>query len=137
MSAGGRAGLRKGRLQLPERLSVALGRSEPELGERYPSPPQTKSPLFLPGICFLTNVLQKPPRPGGKEQPKDTALTGGSAEGSRPMPRAPAGVQSCGGAGTDRRVEEGRENGELGPPGPPGRSQQRHSLGTITFRVCR
>lgn len=118
--------MRKGQLQPPELLSVAFVCSKLELGERYPSPPQTKSPLFLPVICFLTDMLQKPPQPGEKEQPKDTVLTGVSAEGSRPMPWAPGGIQSCRGAGTDHSVEKGMGNGELGPPLVP---QVSHSKG--------
>lgn len=80
--------------------------------------------MFLPVICFLSNVLQKGPQPGEEEQPKDTVLTGGSVEGQPIQAWAPEGIQSCGGAGRDCSMDKGVGNRELGPWG---RSQRRHS----------
>lgn len=44
-------------------------------------PGEERSPGQMPFVCplirFLTDVLQDPPAPGGKEQPKDSLLTAG------------------------------------------------------------
>lgn len=99
MSTEGRAGLRKGQWKPPERLSIALGCSKLELGERYPSPPQTKSPLFLPNLL-----------------PARRAAESTSARWER----------AAQGRGADRRLSGGQQTHAVGSGRHPGLGRSRN-----------